>query len=91
MRVYISQGSIDPGPGANGGSFTGILYAPDSDFMSDGCKANWDGAIVVKTYTCNGGPNQDFKYDTRAAQLVQQFWNPPQDYTEIPSSQVVLP
>ncbi len=90
LRVYLAGGSIDPGNGAHSGDFTGVMYAPNSQETNASCKANWRGALVVNTFTCNGGPHLQVHYDTRVQSLTQSSWAV-SDYTEIPSNQVTLP
>ncbi len=90
LRVYLAGGTIDPGNGAHSGDFTGIMYAPTSQEANPSCKANWRGALVVNTFTCNGGPHLQVHYDTRMQTLTQASWTVT-NYTEIPSSQVTLP
>ncbi|MEA3077513.1 MAG: hypothetical protein QOF60_2421 [Actinomycetota bacterium] len=91
FRVYLAgHGIVDPGNGSNAGRWVGIIYAPSSDMTSNGCKADWRGALTFHTATCNGGPNLRVRYDSRVAALTQQNWSV-HDYREIPSTQVVLP
>ena len=89
--MYLAgSGGIDPGNGSHGGDFTGILYAPSAGLVSDGCKAQWRGALVVSSFTCNGGPHAGIIYDTRVAALSSQGWKVT-NFSEIPSGQVTLP
>ena len=74
LRVYLAGGTIDPGNGAHSGDFTGILYAPSAQEANPSCKANWRGALVVNTFTCNGGPHLQVHYDTRMQSLTQSTW-----------------
>jgi hypothetical protein len=91
LRIYVAgSGGIDHGNGSHGGNFTGILYAPSAPLTSNGCKAQWRGAVVVGTFTCNGGPHAGIIYDTRVAALTSAGWTV-SNYTEIPSSQVTMP
>jgi hypothetical protein len=90
LRVYLAGGTVDPGNGAHSGDFTGIMYAPNAQEANPSCKANWRGALVVNTFTCNGGPHLQVHYDTRMQTLVQASWTI-SNYTEIPSNQVTLP
>ena len=91
LRVYLADGSIDPGNGmTHSGDFTGILYAPDATEANPSCNANWRGGVVVNTFTCNGGTHLQVQYDTRMQSLVQTSWSVT-DYTEIPSNSVTLP
>ena len=90
LRVYLAGGTIDPGNGAHSGDFTGILWAPNAQEVNPSCKANWRGALVLNTFTCNGGPHLQVHYDTRMQSIVQTTWTV-SNYTEIPSGQVSLP
>jgi Tfp pilus assembly protein PilX len=90
LRVYLAGGTIDPGNGAHSGDFTGILWAPNAQEANPSCSANWHGALVLNTFTCNGGPHLQVHYDTRIQTLTQSSWSVV-NYTEIPSSQVSLP
>ena len=90
LRVYLAGGTVDPGNGAHSGDFTGILYAPSAQEANPSCKANWHGALVLNTFTCNGGPHLQVHYDTRIQTLTQSTWTV-SNYTEIPSDQVTLP
>ena len=58
--------------------------------MNASCKANWRGALVLNTFTCNGGPHLSVQYDSRMQTITQSSWTVT-NYTEIPSSQVTLP
>jgi hypothetical protein len=90
LRVYLSGGTVDPGNGGHAGDFTGILYAPNAQEVSPACKANWRGALVLNTFTCDGGPHLQVHYDSRIQSLTQDSWTVT-NYTEIPSGQVTLP
>jgi hypothetical protein len=90
LRVYLAAGNVDPGNGAHSGDFTGILWAPDADEVNASCKANWRGALVVNTFTCDGGPHLQVHYDSRIQTITQSTWTVT-NYTEIPSSRVSLP
>ncbi len=90
LRVYLAGGTIDPGNGAHSGDFTGILWAPNAAEKNPSCTANWRGALVVNSFTCDGGPHLQVHYDTRIQSIVQSSWTVT-NYTEIPSSQVSLP
>jgi Tfp pilus assembly protein PilX len=91
LRVYLAgSGGVDPGNGSHGGNFTGIMYAPSAAVISDGCKAQWRGAIVVGSFTCNGGPHAGIIYDTRIAALTSAGWTV-SNFSEIPSTRVTLP
>src|SRR5262249_5590676 len=57
LRVYLANGTIDPGNGAGtsgSGDFTGILYAPMAANKNPSCMANWRGSITIYKFTCNG-------------------------------------
>jgi hypothetical protein len=91
FRVYLAgAGSVLEGNGAHAGSFTGIMYAPSADATGNACNADWRGALVVNTFTCNGGPHLQVQYDNRIQSIVASAWSVT-NYTEIPSSQVSLP
>lgn len=91
LRVYMAgAGQVIVGNGAHAGAFTGIMWAPSANITNNGCKADWRGAVLFNTVTCNGGPNLGIKYDIRVANLTDQNWKVT-DYREIPSRQVVLP
>jgi hypothetical protein len=91
LRIYLAgAGSILEGNGAHAGSFTGIIYAPSADATGNACKADWRGSIVVRTFTCNGGPHLQVHYDARIQTIVSSSWSV-SDYTEIPSASVSLP
>jgi hypothetical protein len=91
LRVYLKGGTIDPGNGmTHSGDFTGIMYAPNSAEANPSCNANWRGAVVVNTFTCNGGTHLSVHYDTRMETLKQSTWTV-SNYSEIPSTQVTLP
>lgn len=90
LRVYLAGGSLDPGFGAHSGDFTGIMYAPTAQEVNPSCGANWRGGLVLNTFTCNGGPHLQVRYDTRMLSLTQATWTVT-NYTEIPSAQATLP
>ena len=90
LRIYLAGGKVDPGNGAHSGDFTGIMYAPSAAEVNASCKANWRGALIINTFTCNGGPHLQVHYDTRMMSLTEVHWTVT-DYTEIPSGQVTLP
>ncbi len=83
-------GEIEPGNGAGAAKYTGIMYAPNYDLKSDGCKADWRGSLVVDEFTCNGGPHMELRYDTRVVGLVDSNWTV-KYFKEIPASKVALP
>ena len=90
LRVYMKGGTIDPGNGSHSGDFTGILWAPSAQEANPSCGANWRGALVLNTFTCNGGPHLQVHYDTRMQTITQSSWIVT-NYTEIPSNHVTLP
>ena len=90
LAVYLAGGKVDPGNGSHSGAFTGIMWAPNANEVNPSCKANWRGAVVANSFTCNGGPHLDVKYDTRMQSLVEEHWTVG-DWTEIPSTAVVMP
>jgi hypothetical protein len=90
LGVYLAGGQVDPGNGSHSGSFTGMMWAPNAAEVNPSCNADWRGAVVANAFTCNGGPHLSVKYDTRMQSLVDEQWTIA-DWTEIPSTQVVLP
>ena len=90
LRVYLAGGTIDPGNGAHSGDFTGIMYAPTAQEANPSCKANWRGALVVNTFTCNGGPHLPVHYDTRMQTITQSLLERQRLHRD-PVSQVTLP
>jgi hypothetical protein len=75
LRIYMAgAGSVNVGNGSHAGAFTGILYAPQSNMTSNGCKVEWRGALTFNTARCNGGPHLDIQYDARVNSLVSQNW-----------------
>jgi hypothetical protein len=91
LAVYLAGGTLDPGNGmTHSGNFDGIMWAPNAVEANASCNATWRGSVVVNSFTCNGGTHLDVKYDTRMLSLVQEQWSVT-NYTEIPSTQVVLP
>lgn len=91
LKVYMAgAGSILEGNGAHAGDFTGIMYAPSANATINACNANWRGAVIVNTWTCNGGPHLSIQYDDRIQTIVSDAWQVT-DYTEIPSGEVTLP
>jgi Tfp pilus assembly protein PilX len=91
LRVYLKGGTVDPGNGiTHAGDFTGILWAPTAQEANPSCNANWRGALVLNTFTCNGGTHLQVRYDTRMTTIQQSTWTV-SNYTEIPSNQVSLP
>lgn len=91
LRVYVKgSGEVTPGPGNNAGRFVGIMYAPESNMTSNGCKVVWRGAITFASVECNGGPNLTVLYDARVAALTDDNWTV-KNYRPAPSTGVVLP
>jgi len=89
--VYLAgAGSIDMGNGAHAATITGIVNGPSANITNNGCKMTLTGALVIGTYTCNGGPNLTVHYDSRLQTLTSQDWHVT-NYSEIPSSQFSLP
>ena len=66
--------SVDLGTGSHGGAMRGVLFAPQSDLTSNGCKFVPDGSVVVNSYRCNGGPHMDVRYDETLL-AVTGAWN----------------
>ena len=67
-----------------------LFRSPNAVEANPSCNATWRGAIVVNSFTCNGGTHLDVKYDSRLLNLVDISWVVT-NYTEIPANQVVLP
>lgn len=90
LRVYMAgAGTINVGNGAHAGAFTGILYAPQSNMTSNGCKVDWRGALTFNTARCNGGPHLNIEYDARVNSLVSQNWTL-KNFREVPVSEFNL-
>jgi hypothetical protein len=91
FSVYLAgAGTVDMGNGAHNATITGTVWAPSANITSNGCKMYLTGAIVIGTYTCNGGPNLTVNYDSRLQTLTAQNWAV-KNYAEIPSYQFFLP
>ncbi|MDQ1413986.1 MAG: hypothetical protein QOE07_2574 [Acidimicrobiaceae bacterium] len=91
FSVYLAgAGTVDMGNGAHNATITGTVWAPSANITSNGCKMDLTGALVIGTYTCNGGPNLTVNYDSRLQTLTSQNWAV-KNYTEIPSNQFFLP
>ncbi len=90
--VYVAgAGTVDMGNGvAHAPTITGIVVAPSANMSIPGCGLTVTGAIVIGTFTCNGGPNLRVNYDSRLQTLTSQDWSV-RNYTEIPSTQFLLP
>lgn len=91
FAVYLAgAGNLNMGNGAHAADITGTIWAPSANVTSNGCKMALTGALVIGTYTCNGGPNLTVNYDSRLQSLLSQDWGV-RNYSEIPSSQFTLP
>jgi hypothetical protein len=91
FAVYLAgAGTVDMGNGSHNATITGTVWAPSANITNNGCKMFLTGALVIGTYTCNGGPNLTVNYDSRLQSLVGTNWSVA-NYTEIPSSQFSLP
>jgi type II secretory pathway pseudopilin PulG len=89
--VHIAgAGTIDMGNGAHNATITGVIDAPSAQITTNGCKMDLTGALVIGTFTCNGGPNLIVHYDSRLQSLTSQDWTV-RNYSEIPSGQFSLP
>jgi hypothetical protein len=89
--VHVAgAGTIDMGNGAHNATINGIVDAPSANITSNGCKMALTGALVIGTYTCNGGPNLIVNYDSRLQTVTSIDWSV-RNYTEIPSGQFSLP
>ena len=89
--VHVAgAGTVDMGNGAHNATITGVIDAPSAQITSNGCKMDLTGALVIGTFTCNGGPNLTVHYDSRLQTLTSQDWTV-RNYSEIPSGQFSLP
>lgn len=87
FAVYMAgAGSVVFGNGSNVPNVTGLIYAPSASVTSNGCQVTLTGALVVGTFTCNGGPNVTINYDSRIAAVLQHNWTV-KNYTEIPAAE----
>jgi hypothetical protein len=94
LRLYFGSAyTIDPGPGTNTTSFTGVLYAPHATLTSNACKANWVGSLLVDNFTCNGAAGEHFSvlYDAALSTVRPPGGWKVTNFMEIPSAQVILP
>ena len=62
----------------------GVLYAPQSDLVANGCKFTPDGSVVVNSYRCNGGPHMDVRYDESLLEVTGAWVT--EDWHEVASS-----
>ena len=91
FSIHVAgAGTIDMGNGSHNATITGLIDAPSANITSNGCNMTLTGALVIGTYTCNGGPNLTVNYDSRIQTLTTSNWTV-SGYTEIPSSQFTLP
>jgi type II secretory pathway pseudopilin PulG len=89
--VHVAgAGTVDMGHGAHNATITGVIDAPSAQITTNGCKMDLTGALVIGTFTCNGGPNLTVNYDSRLQTLTSQDWTV-RNYSEIPSGQFSLP
>lgn len=87
FSLYVAgSGTVDTGNGSQAATINGLLYAPSANMTSNGCQMTLTGALVIGTYTCNGGPNLTINYDDRIQQILQQNWTV-KDYTELGPSE----
>jgi len=89
FQVFTNSiGNLDVN-GNHGFVFGGILYAPEATLTTNGCKSYFFGSATINTYTCNGGPNLGFYYDT----ALSQDFGPWQisGYQQINPSTVCIP
>ena len=54
--------------GNHGFVYGGVLNAPEANLTTNGCKSYFFGAAIINTYTCNGGANLGFYYDSALSQ-----------------------
>jgi hypothetical protein len=87
FSLYVAgSGTVDTGNGSNAATINGLLYAPSANMTTNGCQMTLTGALVIGSYTCNGGPNLTINYDDRIQDVLQQNWTV-KDYTELGPSQ----
>jgi hypothetical protein len=86
FALYVAgTGTVDTGNGANAAQVAGLLYAPSASITTNGCKMSLTGALVIGTFTCNGGPNLVVNYDSQMASVLQQNWTV-KDYSFLPAN-----
>jgi hypothetical protein len=64
FQLYTDSSGNLTTNGDHGFVWGGILYAPNAYLTANGCKSYFFGAVVINTYTCHGGPNLAFYYDS---------------------------
>ncbi len=65
FQLYTdSSGNLTTNGTSDGFVWAGILYAPNAYLTANGCKSYFFGAVTINTYTCHGGPNLAFYYDS---------------------------
>jgi hypothetical protein len=64
FQLYTDSSGNLTTNGNHGFVYGGILYAPNAYLTANGCKSYFMGAVVINTYTCHGGPNLAFYYDS---------------------------
>ena len=75
--------------GNHGFVYGGVLNAPEATLTTNGCKSYFFGAAIINTYTCNGGPNLGFYYDSALSQYYGN-WQV-SDFEQINPSSVCIP
>jgi hypothetical protein len=65
FQLYTdSSGNLTTNGNSDGFVYGGTIYAPNAFLTSNGCKSYFFGAVIINTYTCHGGPNLAFYYDS---------------------------
>lgn len=58
LQIFVGgSGQAELASSSSTGQADAVLYAPGLAATVDGGKVNWTGALVVNTFTDNGGPN----------------------------------
>jgi hypothetical protein len=64
FQLYTDSSGNLTTNGNHGFVWGGVIYAPNAYLTTNGCKSYFMGAVVINTYTCHGGPNLAFYYDS---------------------------
>lgn len=85
-----SNGTIGNSNGSGTYTFGGIIDAPNASLTGDGCKSTYYGALVINTFTCNGGGGGHLQvyYQNQLHQLYGAWV--PSAYTQVAPSAVVI-
>jgi hypothetical protein len=87
FRVWAAGTGANVTGGNGGFKFSGVMWAPGMNVRGNGCKSEWNGAVTLDVFDCNGN-HLKFNYDTRLLSLTDKNWHI-RDYTEKPTSQIV--